>query len=210
MRTFMAVLLLSATAAAEVTTSATEFTIEGKTYLKEYVWDSTSGASTETLYVKDGSGAWTLVASLYSDIDGNWTGLIGDKPYADQWDDAVQDWVVVVGADTWPTWTDFDAALTALHFWDDGGVIYNLTLTDGFVIDGITLYALASDSVLEEAVPSSPARPGQQGLLLALSKAPNAKARVTLLTALTNPTPKSVFPALAKSGNRSPRSKAPK
>jgi hypothetical protein len=193
--------LLAVSAGTE--TSATEFTIDGATYLKEYVWDD-SGTSTETLYVKNGSGDWTFVASLYSDLDGNWTGRIGNDFYADQWDETLGDYVVVIGTALWPTWYDFDAALQALHFWDDGGVFDDvIMIDDGIVFYDIAVFALGTGGEGTQ-VQSTEARPGQKGLLNALSNAPNAKARVALLTALTNPTPKSVFPALAKPG-KSPR-----
>lgn len=208
MRTMLIGLALATGAWAEVSTSATEFTIDGQTYLKEYAWDDASGASTETLYVKDELGNWKFVASLYSDIDGNWTGRIGNDLYADQWDDTLQDYVVVIGAATWPTWYDFDAALTKLHFWDDGGMIdTGIVIDDGIYYDTMVLYALSADTGTSTSAASTEARPGQQGLLTALSKAPTAKARAALLTALINPTPKNVFPALAKSGNKSPRAK---
>ncbi len=209
MRTALITLALASSVSAETSTSATEFTIDGKTYLKEYVWDD-SGVSTEALYVKNDTGEWAFVASLYSDVDANWTGRIGNELYADQWDETVQDYVVVVGAKTWPTWSDFEAALVALHFWDDGGVIdIGYFGDDGIYYDVMVLsaFSVESNSGVTTQVTATEARPGQEGLLLALSKVSTPKARVALMTVLTNPTPKSVFPALAKSGNKSSRAK---
>lgn len=194
----LAILIL---AAAEVTTSATEFSADGKSYLKEYVWDD-SGASTESLYVKEGD-KWTLVGSLYTDVDGNWTGFLNGVQYADLWSDEAGDYVVIIGAETWPTWSDFDAALSAAHFWDDGGIVY-----DGVLEDGIVFFALSASTGEPTEATTSEARPGQKGLMNALAQSNgNPKKRIALLTALVNPTPKDVFPALAKSGNKSPRAK---
>lgn len=179
-----------------VSTWSAEFTVDSTTYRKDYVMDSESGASTESLYVQK-DGAWKFVASLYSDVDGNWTGRIGDQVYADLYDETVGDYVVIVGAETWPTWSDFDAALQALHFWDDGGMIYDIGIVDG---GDLMVYALSATTGNESQVQTSEARPGQKGLLVALGKADSPKARIALLTALVNPTPHDAFPALSRPG----------
>lgn len=208
------VLALSAPAMAEITTWSTEFTIDGSTYRKDTIQDDASWSTSETLYLFDATGSWSFVASLYSDGEtGNWTGKIeGVGEYADQWnDDYISpcsgseypgDWEVVIGAEIWPCWEDFSEALTALHFWDDGGVIF----LDPLFGDGIAVFALEAGTGELAEVETDPAMPWEAGLMNAFARGHRSpQARLALMDVLTNPTPHDSFPANPQIGRRSPR-----
>lgn len=132
-----AVLCAGAAVADTQTSSSTTTGSDGLTYTYTMLYDTTSGSSIEKLVSTLADGATHLVASLYTDPNGNWTGQIEGVNYQDQYSDLAGDYVVIVGADTWPTWSAFSDALYALPGWGsasvDGGIFLG-----GFVIMSAT------------------------------------------------------------------------
>ncbi len=164
----LGVLALASAGRAETTVSTSETTAEdGSTYVYTLVSDDL-GTSTETL-----TSNGTLVAALYTDVEGNWTGQIGSVSYADQWSDEVGDYVVVTGADTWPTWGAFSDALYALPGWGGVTIAY-----DGDVLMLDLAYFQSATSNSSGTFSVQKARGLQQALLAGKNRA--ARARATL------------------------------
>lgn len=164
----LGVLSLASALRAETTVTTNETVGEdGATYVYTYVSDD-AGTSTETL-TRDG----VLVAALYSDVDGNWTGQIDGVNYADQWSDELGDYQVIVGSDVWPTWGAFSDALYALTGW--GGVT---TILEGDVLM-LDLAMFQSETTGSNGSFSvQKARALQRALLAGKSR--DARARATL------------------------------
>ena len=176
-------LLIGATGAqAELTTTTNDYTwTDGAPYRYTYTYDEVTGMSFERLDLVLADGSTRLVASLISDAEGNWTGSIDGVTYADQYDEALGDYVVVVGADVWPTWTDFDADLQSIGFWDgavypDGGIV----IDDGIYFD-IAIYTLSASSSGGSGQGSTTTRAYGVQNALTRGKSPSAHRREALI-----------------------------
>lgn len=181
-RIVVVMFLVAMTVSAETTTSQFVWT-DGNTYVHTYTYDEATGTSYERHDLLELDGSTQFVASLFSDAEGNWAGRIGGFAYADQLDPTLGEYVVVEGAEWWPTWQDFDAALTTIGFWGP-----SLTYDGGIVIDGgiyydEMAYALAIGTTTGETTQTSRGR----GIVNALRRSDghrDYRARLQLLESL--------------------------
>lgn len=181
-RIVVVLFLAALTVSAETTTS--EFTwTDGNTYVHTYTYDEVTGSSYERHDLVLADGSTELVASLFSDVDGNWTGSLYGDSYADQYDEILGDYEVVVGADLWPTWSDFDAALAAVGFWD--GAVYDgggIVIDDGIYYDIMVLSIASTES--SDGTTSTTRSRGLQNALSRVAEHASAMARTRVLRSL--------------------------
>lgn len=130
-------------------TSGETFTCNGSNYAKTSSTDTGADAEssaddvlTESLYSVASDGSTALVFTLITNDAGDWTGIdaSGTVIYQDQYDPLIGDWAVVIGGQTFRSWEEFDAYLTAICFYGDfssGGIIS---------IGGVEIYSLSLSS----------------------------------------------------------------